>query len=75
MSVEEAKKFVDLVDKEPALQQKFREGWANIEKLASDNGLHVSRADLQQHLRERWGISKPANADEKDTCTICIPHP
>lgn len=72
MAVEDAKKFVDLVSHHKELQDKFREGWHNVTKMAAEHGLHVTREDLQHHLRERWGITKPPTADEKDTCTICV---
>jgi predicted ribosomally synthesized peptide with nif11-like leader len=73
MAVEDAHKFVDMVNSDPDLQHKFRQGWENISKMAHEKGLHVTREDLQEHLRQRWGIAKPATADEKDTCTVCIP--
>ena len=72
MAAEDARKFVDMVSHDPDVQKKFREGWNNVTKLAAEKGLHVSREELQQHLRERWGVAKPATSDEKDTCTICV---
>jgi predicted ribosomally synthesized peptide with nif11-like leader len=72
MSVEDAKKFVDLAGSDPEIQKKFREGFHKVQNLAKEKGLNVSREDLQQHLRDRWGVTKPASFDDKDTCTICV---
>ena len=72
MAVADAKKFVDLAHKDPKVQKKFSTSLDNVVKLGEKQGLHFTRADLQAHLRKRWGIKRPATEDEKDTCTICI---
>jgi predicted ribosomally synthesized peptide with nif11-like leader len=72
MSVQDAKQFADLLYTDPDLQAKFHQKWDGIAALAKEKGLNVSRADLQQHLRERWSVPPAATHDDKDTCTICM---
>ncbi len=72
MAVDDARKFVDMVSHDKDLQEKFKQGWESMSKLAAERGLKVTREDLQHHLRDRWKISRPSTSDEKDTCTICV---
>jgi len=72
VAVEDAKKFVDHLQKDHALQDKFREGFKRIQEMGAEHGYHFTPAELREHLRHRWGIPKPPADDEKDTCTICL---
>ncbi len=72
MSKRDAKKFVDLVEKDKSLQKKSAARFSSLQKVAKKHGLEFSRADLHNHLRQRWGISKPPEVDDVDTCTLTL---
>jgi hypothetical protein len=72
MSLEDAKKFTDLLQSDPSVQSQYQNKWDGILDLAKQHGLNVSRQELQQHLRQRWGIASPSNQDDKDTCTFLV---
>jgi hypothetical protein len=72
MSKQNAKKFVDLIEKDKSLQKRSALRFKSLQKLAKKHGLEFSRADLHNHLRQRWGITKPPAADDVDTCTLTL---
>ena len=70
MAADDAKRFLDHVDRDSALQAKMKEAHASFVQVAKDNGYDVSQADLHEQMRERWGIEKPPSYDDPDTTTF-----
>ncbi|MBI3680674.1 MAG: Nif11 family protein [Acidobacteria bacterium] len=72
MAKRDAKKFVDLMEKDKDFQKRSVKRFHSVETLAQKRGLKFTRAELHDHLRERWGITKPPAVDDVDTCTLTI---
>jgi predicted ribosomally synthesized peptide with nif11-like leader len=73
MSVDSVKKFLDHVEKDKALRAKVKEASDQLVRLAKEHGYSFSREELNNHMREKWGVSKPktaASGDDPDTCFI-----
>lgn len=68
MSAEDAKKFIDLVNSTPQLQEEVTKIKGAMVDLAAKQGLTVTAEELHDELRDRWEIDKPK--DDPDTCTI-----
>lgn len=68
MSAEDAKKFIDLVNSSPELQERVTQIKGAMVDLAAQQGLTVTAEELHDELRDRWEIDKPK--DDPDTCTI-----
>ena len=68
MSAQDAKKFIDLVNTDPQLQEEVKKAKGVMVDLAAQHGLTVTPDELHDELRDRWGVQKPK--DDPDTCTI-----
>ena len=68
MSTNDAKKFLDEVNKDPNLQKKLQDHQGQLANIGKDHGFNFTQAELQEELRERWAVSKPK--DDPDTCTM-----
>lgn len=68
MSAADAKKFIDMVNQDPALQQQVQQVKGALVDLAQKNGLSLTTEELHDELRGRWEVDKPK--DDPDTCTI-----
>ena len=69
MSIESAKAFFDKIDSDPELQKEVREAHAELLGVARKHGHDFSQADMNQHLRERWGVKQPPSYDDVDITT------
>jgi hypothetical protein len=56
MSVEHAKRFVDLIDSDPALQESIKTAGGDLVGLAAQRSCIVTLEELHDELRLRWGI-------------------
>lgn len=56
MSAEHAKRFVDLIDSDPQLQEEVKKTQGNLIDLATQRGFAVTQEELHDELRTRWGI-------------------
>jgi predicted ribosomally synthesized peptide with nif11-like leader len=59
MSVEKAKEFFDQVDSDQALRDELSEVGENVLDLARKHGFNFSYDDMREHLKDRWGVTKP----------------
>ena len=74
MSQQDTDDFLELVGNDSTLQKRFTdEWWQDVSAMAKEQGLDVSRDDLQDALRTRWGITGHPVQDDPDTCTLCVP--
>lgn len=67
MAQEDAKKFLDHVDKDPELQQKLKQVRASFVELGKQNGYNFTLEELHSHVRDRWGVTKPPKYDDPHT--------
>lgn len=58
MSAEHAKKFVDLVESDPQLQEELKNYEGKWIDVAARRGLSVTREEMHEALRARWGVQK-----------------
>ena len=65
--VDNAKKFFDEVDKNLGLQAMIGVNQGNIIAVAAGMGWTFDYDDMQDHLRTRWGVTKPPKG--KYCCT------
>jgi predicted ribosomally synthesized peptide with nif11-like leader len=63
MSKEHAKKFIEHIQKDPALRARVNDASDHVIKVAKEHGYDVSRADLRSALKEHWTQQKD-DADE-----------
>ena len=56
--VTNAQRFFDLCDQDPILRQAVSYTNGSIIHLAATKGLSFNYADMQEHLRARWGVTK-----------------
>ena len=70
MSVQNAKKFFDAVDKDPALQKKLGKSMQQILKTAHAKGHDFTADDMRKHLKTRWGMTKAPKLSQTDMCTF-----
>jgi predicted ribosomally synthesized peptide with nif11-like leader len=70
MSVQNARKFFDEVDKDPALQKKLGKSMQQIIKTAKKKGFEFSAEDMRKHLKSRWGMTKAPKLTQTDMCTF-----
>ena len=71
MSVENAKKFFDDVDKDEHLRNEVRKNFRNLSAVAQKHGYHFKSSEMLEHLKSRWGATKSpklGNGDDADTC-------
>jgi hypothetical protein len=74
MSSQDTDGFLELVGIDLTLQKKFTDDWwRDVSAMAKEQGFEVSRDELQDALRERWGIKGHPVHDDPDTCTLCVP--
>jgi predicted ribosomally synthesized peptide with nif11-like leader len=66
MSKEDAKKFVEHVQKDEVLRKKVNDASEHIVKVAKDHGYNVSRVDLRHALKEHWN----QQSDEVDEASF-----
>jgi predicted ribosomally synthesized peptide with nif11-like leader len=66
MSKEHAKKFVEHVQKDPALRKKVTEASEHIIKVAKDHGYEITREELTTVIKERWSQKK----DDEDDAAV-----
>ena len=69
MAADDAKKFLDAIDNDPELQQKLKEHHANLVRMGKEQGFEFTQSELHEHLRQRWGVTKPPSYDDPDTST------
>jgi predicted ribosomally synthesized peptide with nif11-like leader len=58
MSAEHARKFIDLIDSEPQLQEEVKKNQGNLVDLAAQRGFRITQEELHEELHARWGIDK-----------------
>lgn len=63
MSKEHAKKFIDHLQKDPALRKKVNDASAHIVKVAKDHGYDVTHEEIRSCLKEHWSKAKPEDDD------------
>lgn len=68
MSAEDAKKFIDLINSDPRLQEEVKKNQGNLLDLAAQSGFTVTQEELHEELRARWGIEYP-----QETNSSCYP--
>ena len=69
MSIEAVRAFFDKIDSDPDLQEEVRKAHAELLAIAKKHGHDFSQAELNQHLRERWGVRNPPSYDDVDITT------
>jgi predicted ribosomally synthesized peptide with nif11-like leader len=62
MSKEHAQKFIEKIQKDPALRKKVNDATEHIIKVAAEHGHEVNRSDLKQALTDHW--KKQGDEDE-----------
>lgn len=72
MSAEDAKKFVDLINSDPQLQEEVKENRGNLTNLAAQRGFTFTQAELHDELRARWGIDKLEDSSIGIQTQCCI---
>ena len=70
MSVQNAKKFFDAVDKDPALQKKLGKSMQQVVKTGQAKGFDFTAEDMRKHLKRRWGMTKAPKLTQTDMCTF-----
>lgn len=68
MASSDAKKFIDAINNDPALQAKVQAAQGQMVDVAKEAGFDVSHDELHDELRQRWDVSK--SKDDPDTCTF-----
>ncbi len=63
MSKEQAKKFIEHVQKDPALRKKVNDATDHIVKVAKDHGYQVTHEEVRSALKEHWSTMKPEDDD------------
>ena len=58
MSKEAAKKFVERLENEEPLRNKVKQVTSQITKIGKDHGHDFSYNELQEALKEKWGVPK-----------------
>ena len=62
MSKEQAEKFFDQLEDDPALRAKIKLGLESLTKIAAN--YDVTEEELTDELRKRWGCSRPFKEGE-----------
>ena len=75
MSIEDAKKFVDHVERDENLKKEVRAASEQVLAVAKKHGYDVSGADLHDLFRERIGATKliPAAEHDQANCILIVP--
>jgi predicted ribosomally synthesized peptide with nif11-like leader len=68
-SKDDAKRFMEAVEKDAKLRAKVKGTLDQIQKLAKAEGYSFSHDELRKHLRQRWNIkTAPKYDSSSDTC-------
>ncbi|HEX3531067.1 MAG TPA: Nif11-like leader peptide family natural product precursor [Thermoanaerobaculia bacterium] len=59
MASQDAKNFLDAVEKDPRLRDKVKGAFQQVVETARQHGYDVSAKDLSDELHERWGMRHP----------------
>ncbi len=75
MPKEQAKKFIEHLDKDAALRAKVRAATEGVLHIAKEHGYDLTREELSEVLREKWGARKrhEESGDDPDTCFVSEP--
>jgi predicted ribosomally synthesized peptide with nif11-like leader len=70
MSVTNAKKFFDAVEKDEKLRTEVRKDFRHMAGVAKKHGFTFTRSEMLEHLKKRLGATKQlkVDGDESDTC-------
>ena len=58
MSHEAARKFVERLENEESLRKKVKDVTEGVTKVGQDHGHHFTYEELQEALKEKWGVPK-----------------
>jgi predicted ribosomally synthesized peptide with nif11-like leader len=70
MSVEDAKRFAEQLEKDKALRVKLREAQHKILELAREYGYEFTYAEIHDVMREKWGATKLPPSEDLDESAI-----
>jgi len=71
MSVENAKKFFDAVEKDENLKNEMRKNFRRLAGVAKKHGFTFTRSEMLDHLKKRLVAKKSLKVDGDDADTCC----